>query len=223
MASRKGWDLYVADGAADFGDKDFAGRVGLADDVDAVLDFVGDVGDDLNGAAEVVAAALFVEYRPVDFAGRDVGVAGHGFVGEALIVTYVEVRLRAVVGDKDFTVLIGAHRAGVDVEVGIEFLDFDVDSAGFEHTSEGRCRDALAETADDSAGDENVFHNIPPKNCSLEFFHNNKNEPDATGTFMPHFRIIKNSYIILYLEIRVLSTVFSNNYLQNSLACLAVM
>ena len=47
----------VADGAADFDDRDI-GAVG-GHFAHGVLDFVGDVGNDLDGLAEVVAAALF--------------------------------------------------------------------------------------------------------------------------------------------------------------------
>ena len=49
--------LDVADGAADLGDDD-VDVAGLGDQLDALLDLVGDVRDDLHGRAEVVAAAL---------------------------------------------------------------------------------------------------------------------------------------------------------------------
>src|SRR5918996_1573807 len=57
--------LDVADRAADLGDDD-VDVVGLGDQADAVLDLVGDVRDDLHGAAEVVAAALLADDRVVD-------------------------------------------------------------------------------------------------------------------------------------------------------------
>ena len=44
-----------------------------------LFDFVGDVGDDLNGLAEVVALAFLVQNVPVDLAGGEVGVAGLRF------------------------------------------------------------------------------------------------------------------------------------------------
>jgi hypothetical protein len=67
--------LDVADGAADLGDHDVAGRR-VAPSADAVLDLVGDVRDDLHGVAEVLAAALLGDHRGVDLAGGDVGPAG---------------------------------------------------------------------------------------------------------------------------------------------------
>ena len=48
--------------------------------------------------------------------------------GEALVVAEVEVGLRAVVGDVDFAVLIRAHRARIDVQVGIELAQADFEA-----------------------------------------------------------------------------------------------
>ena len=63
--------LDVADGPADLDDDDV--RVAVARDApDPLLDLVGDVRDDLDRPAEVVAAALLGDDRLVDAAGRDV-------------------------------------------------------------------------------------------------------------------------------------------------------
>ena len=90
-----------------------------------VLDLVGDVRDDLDGLAEVVAAALLGDDLLVDAAGGEVVVARELGVGEALVVAEVEVGLGAVVGDEDLAVLEGRHGAGVDVEVGVELHQVD--------------------------------------------------------------------------------------------------
>ena len=62
MASRNGKPFDVAGGAADLGD-DHVGLGLLGDLVDAVLDFVGDVRNDLHGFAEVIALAFVVRAR----------------------------------------------------------------------------------------------------------------------------------------------------------------
>ena len=98
----EGQRLDVADRAADLDDGDIAVRRHLAH---GVLDLVGDVGDDLDGLAEVVAAALLGDDLLVDAAGGEVVVAGELGVGEALVVAQIEVGLRAVVGDEDLAVL----------------------------------------------------------------------------------------------------------------------
>ena len=59
----------------------------VADSIDAVLDFIGDVRDDLDGMAQIIAAAFFLQDRPVNLAGRDVGVLAEVNVDEAFIMT----------------------------------------------------------------------------------------------------------------------------------------
>ena len=129
----------------------------LATRADAVLDFVGDVRDDLDGAPEIVAAALLLNHRQVDLAGRPVVVARRDLVGEALVVAQVEVGLGAVVGDVDLAVLVRAHRAGVDVDVGVELLQRDLVAVPFEQRADRGGREPLAERGDDAAGDEDVL------------------------------------------------------------------
>ena len=102
--------LDVADGAADL-DDDHVRIAVLADPPDPLLDLVGDVRDDLDRAAEVVAAALLADHGLVDAAGRHVGELGQVLVDEPLVVAEVEVRLGAVVGHEDLAVLVRRHRA----------------------------------------------------------------------------------------------------------------
>ena len=87
---------------------------------DEALDLVGDVRNDLHRGAEIVAAPLLLQDGLVDLTGGDVVGSRRRHAGEALIVTEIEIRLGAVVGDEHFAVLIRAHRARVDVEVGVE-------------------------------------------------------------------------------------------------------
>ena len=120
----EGQQFDIADGPADLDDHD----VGVAvpgDPADPLLDLVGDVGDDLDRAAEVVAAALFGDDRLVDAAGRDVAELAQVLIDEALVMTEVEVGLGAVVGDEHLAVLVRRHRAGVDVDVWVELEDRD--------------------------------------------------------------------------------------------------
>ncbi len=147
--------LDVADGAADLGD-DHVHVVGgqLAD---GGLDLVGDVRDDLDGVAEVVAAALLLDDRLVDLAGGVVAVAAERGVGEAFVMAEVEVGFGAVVEDVDLAVLVGAHRAGIDVDVGVELLQADAQAAMLQQHADGGGGQPLAEGTDDAAGDEDVL------------------------------------------------------------------
>ena len=128
-----------------------------ADALDPLLDLVGDVGDDLDRAAQVVAAALLGDDGLVDAAGRDVGELGQVLVDEPLVVAQVEVRLGAVVGDEDLAVLVGRHRPRVDVDVRVELEDGDGEAAGLEEPADAGGGDALAEGGGDASGHKDIL------------------------------------------------------------------
>src|SRR5690348_5238384 len=66
----------------------------------------------------------------------------------------IEIGLCTVVGDVDLPVLIGAHRAGIDVEVGVELPQPDLEPARLQQRAERRCRETLAERGDHAAGNK---------------------------------------------------------------------
>jgi hypothetical protein len=139
--------------------------------LDEFLDLVGDVRDHLHRLAEVVAAALLLEHALVDLAGGEVVAALHPRGDEALVVAEVEVGLGAVVGDEDLAVLERAHRARVDVEVGVELDQGDLEAARLEDGRQRRRRDALAQRGHHTAGDEDELGHaacasaLPPPAC----------------------------------------------------------
>ena len=102
----EGQALDVADGPADL-DDDHVGAGLLGDPVDPLLDLVGDVGDDLDGSAQVVALPLAADHVLVDLARGDVARPGEAHVDEPLVVAQVQIRLGAVVGDEHLSVLEG--------------------------------------------------------------------------------------------------------------------
>ncbi len=69
----------------------------------------------------------------------------------------IEVGFGAVVGDVHFAVLEGVHGAGIDVDVGVEFLEGDRQSPGFQQGADGGGGKPLAEGGEDAAGDEDVL------------------------------------------------------------------
>ena len=149
--------LDVARRAADLGDDDVDVLAVLRGEADARLDLVGDVGHDLHGAPEVASLALAVDDRLVDLARRHVRALAQVAVDEALVVPEIEIGLGAVVRHVDLAVLERAHRARIDVEVGIEFLENDVEPALLEEESDGGAGDAFAERRNDPSRHENVF------------------------------------------------------------------
>ena len=151
----KGQRLDVTDGAADLGDDDV--HVVSGHRADPGLDLVGDVRDHLHGVAEVLPAPFLGDHGGVDLPGGHVGRAVQVAVEEALVVAHVEVGLRAVVGDEDLAVLERVHRARVDVEIGVELLHGDPQSAGAQQVSETGRREALADGGGDAARHEDVL------------------------------------------------------------------
>ncbi len=112
--------LNVTHGAADFDDQHIRLRH-TRGQPNAPLDLVGHMRDNLNGAAQIVAAPLLAQYCSVNLSTGNVAQFGEIDVDEAFIVTEVQVGLSAVIGDEDLAVLIGRHGAGVDVQIWVQF------------------------------------------------------------------------------------------------------
>ena len=69
----------------------------------------------------------------------------------------IEVGFRAVLRHENFPVLIGAHGAGIDVDIRVEFLRGDLQPARFQKPPEARRGDAFAQPRNDAARYEYVF------------------------------------------------------------------
>ena len=152
--------LDIADGAADFGDHHVGPvpvGVRLGHRQDATLDLVGDVRDDLDGVAQVLAAALLGDHRRIHLSRSDIRRTGQVAIEEPLVVPHVEVRLGSVLGDEHLAVLERVHGAGVDVEVRVEFLHRHVQAPRGEQLPETGRGQALPERGHDAAADEEVL------------------------------------------------------------------
>ena len=156
--------LNVADRAANLDDADLGVLCGIIP-VEAALDLIGDVRDDLHGVSAVIAAALLLQHRPVHLSGRDVGIAGQTLIDKTLIMAKVQVGFTAIVRDEYLTVLDRVHRPRVDVDVRVKFLHRHRIPAGLQQPSQRRGCDALSETGNNTACDENIlnWHRIPPE------------------------------------------------------------
>ena len=151
----EGQAFDVAGGATDFGDENVDA---IAPFEDAVFDFVRDVRDHLDGLTEVVTAAFFLDDSFVDLTGAQAVEAGEDAGGKAFVVAEVEVGFSAIVEHVDFAVLVGAHGPWIDVEVGVEFLDTDLQAPAFKEGTERGGGEAFAEGGDNPSGDENILH-----------------------------------------------------------------
>ena len=68
----------------------------------------------------------------------------------------VEIGFGAVVGDKNLAVLVGRHRARIDVEIRIELAQPHLIAARLQQRAERRGSDTLAKRGNHAAGDEDV-------------------------------------------------------------------
>src|SRR5688572_21901569 len=152
--------LDVADGAPDLDHADI--RV-ASPQPDAADDLVGDVRDDLDRRAEVVAASLARDHPLVDAAGREVAVAPGRGAHEALVVPEVEVGLRAVLGHEHLAVLERTHGARVHVDVGVELDHADLESAALEYRAKARGGESLAQGGHHATGHEHEFRHQEPR------------------------------------------------------------
>src|SRR5215813_3467135 len=143
--------LDVADRAADFAeDEIFTVEIGL----DKLLDRVSDVGDDLHRRPEILAAPFAADYRRVDSPGGDRVAAPRRDADKALIVAKIEIGLGTVVSDEDLAVLIGAHSARVDIQIGVELAQPDFKPARLQQRSECCGRQTLPKRGNHAAGDK---------------------------------------------------------------------
>ncbi len=124
------------------------------------LDLIGHVRNHLHGFSQVIAAPLARNDLLVDApAGEVIGLRQRR-VREALVVAQVEIGFGAIVGDEHLAVLERAHGAGIDVQVGIEFLQRDFEAAALEKTAEARRRDPFTQGRNHTAGYENIFGHV---------------------------------------------------------------
>ena len=89
------------------------------------------MGNHLDGLPQKEALAFLLDDPEIDLSGRVVGVPVEDSAGEPLVVSEVQIGFAAVIEHVDFAVLVGAHRSGIDVDVGIEFLHPNPQTTGF--------------------------------------------------------------------------------------------
>ena len=117
--------LDVTDGATDLGDhhiRHMALEIRTLHRQDAALDLVGDVRNDLHRIAQILTATFLGDHRRIDLTGGHVRVHRQIAIEEALVVTDVQVGLRAVLGDEHLAVLERVHGARIDIEIRVELL-----------------------------------------------------------------------------------------------------
>ena len=101
--------------------------------------------------------AFFFDHGQVDLPRRVVAIACQFAGSESFVMAEVQVGLGAVIEHVDFAVLVGAHGAGIDVDVRIQLLHSHAEATLFKQHSERGGRQAFAERANDAAGHKDMF------------------------------------------------------------------
>jgi len=161
---QKGQRFNIAHGAADFDNgnvrRTVPGRLRPA--LDKGLDFVGDVGNDLNRFAQVIAAPLFFEHRLVNLAGGEVVELFHPRRDEALVVAQVQIGFGTVFGDEHLAMLERTHGARVKVDVRVQFEQRDLQTTRFKNRPQRRGSNALTQGGNDPTRDKHIFNHRNP-------------------------------------------------------------
>ncbi len=149
----EGQAFDVAHGAADFAQHEIQG---LGFGLGKGLDGVRHMRDHLHGGAQKFAAAFAGDDIGIDPTRRDIVGLARRHAGEAFVMAEIEICLCPVVGHIDFAMLIGAHRARIDVQIGIELADAHLVAARLQEGGQRGAHESFAERGDHAAGDENI-------------------------------------------------------------------
>src|SRR5665213_1750128 len=87
---------------------------------------------------------LAADHGLIDAPGGDAVALARRHAGIAFVMTEIEIGLGAVIGDIDLAMLIGAHRARIDIEVGIELAQPHLEAARLHQRAHRRRRQTLA-------------------------------------------------------------------------------
>ena len=103
------------------------------------------MGNHLDRLAKELTATLFLDNVQVNLPSRIVRITSQRTVRESLVVSQVEIGLTSIVQNVNLTVLIGAHGAGVYVNVGIQLLHFDFEPTPFQQHTDRSTSQSLTE------------------------------------------------------------------------------
>ena len=149
----EGQALDVAHRAADFAQH----KVDLViADMQEILDLVGDVGNHLNGLAQIVAATLFLEHGGIDPTRADRIRLACRDAGKAFVVAQIQIGFGTIVGHENFAMFKGRHRAGIDVQVRVQFAQTDGKATRLQQGPQRRRGKAFAKAGNHTTGDENI-------------------------------------------------------------------
>ena len=106
--------MIFPNGAAQLDDHNF-GLVGFSGQSDSSYYLVGNVGDSFYVLAFIRKSPLPTDHFLINLTGGNVILPDQVFVQESFVMADVLVGFNAVVGDKDFSVLLGTNGPGIHI------------------------------------------------------------------------------------------------------------
>ncbi len=146
----------IANRAPDFSN-DKIRAVIVADPEHPGFNLVGNMGDDLHRAAQVITPAFFGNDRLINFTGSHVGTFGQVDINKTFIMAQVQICFRAIIRHEHFTVLIRTHGSRIDIDIRIEFLYRNLIAPALQQTSQRSRRNPLAQRRNHAACYKNVL------------------------------------------------------------------
>ena len=129
----------------------------VSDINDPILYCIGDVWNDLNGLAEIVATSFCFEDLGEDFSSRKVVISSKIKIEETFVIAKVQVDFATVIKDENFSVLEWTHCSSIAVEIRVNFDGSDSQPSTLEENADATCSNTFAQSTEHSPADNYVL------------------------------------------------------------------
>src|SRR5690554_5106997 len=105
----EGVSFHIADSAADFRN-DYIYIVLFTNFINMVLDLVDDMGNYLHSTSSIGSGTLALYYAKINLTGSNVAFRSQIDIGKTLVMPDIKIVFRAILGNKNLTVLNRTHQ-----------------------------------------------------------------------------------------------------------------
>ncbi len=148
--------MVFAGGAADFNDRNIGPRpVGRA--FNSPQNFFRNVRDGIHAFAVVTERPFFINHILINHPAGHIIFRRDAGAEKPFVITHILIAFQTGIQHKHLAVFNRIHRAGVHIQIGINFHQIQLEAAGRENFADGRNGHALTDAGHHSADNENVF------------------------------------------------------------------
>jgi hypothetical protein len=153
----------VPDGSTDLDQTNigfFATVIGwdLGGSLNPILDFVRNVGDNLDRLSEIISLSFFQNHMAIHLSSSNVVVLCQMDVQESFVVSQIQIGFSSIVQNEYLTMFKWRHRSGIDVQVRVDLDGRHAKTTGLQKTTHTADGNALPEATDNTSCDNNVLH-----------------------------------------------------------------